>query len=119
MNEQNKWSKMRRELNEHEIRLVVARVVETAVLVCMLLHTYSFGSNLYLQCAGRPIGIRFTASLANIVMKEWDKAWTQLLDREGVDYDLFVRYVEDCRLCMRSLNPGWGWRGEKFGYSST
>ena len=40
--EKNKWSKLKRELREAEIRLVVARVVETAVLVCMSSHVYSF-----------------------------------------------------------------------------
>ena len=65
---------MKRELNEYEIRLVVSRVIETAVLVCMSTHVYNFGPNLYIQCTGGPIGMRFTASLANIVMKQWDKA---------------------------------------------
>ena len=61
-------------LSEVEIRQVIARVVETAVLVCMNTHIYSFGEDLYLQCTGGPIGMRFTASLAGIVMKQWNKA---------------------------------------------
>ena len=60
--------------------------------------------------------MRFTASLANVVMKQWDKSWVKLLERENVDFDLFIRYVDDCRLCMRSLNVGWTWTGERFEY---
>ena len=93
MNEVNKWTKMKTTLNDHEIRLVIARVVETAVLVCINTHIYSFGPNLYVQCTGGPIGMRFTASLASIVMKEWDKAWIKLLKRENIDFDMFIRYV--------------------------
>ena len=84
----------------------------------MSTHVYSFGPDLYLQCTGGPIGMRFTASLANVVMKQWDKMWVKLLNREGVKFDLFVRYVDDCRLFMQSLNPGWRWSGHKFEYSS-
>ena len=61
--------------------------------------------------------MRFTASLANVVMKHWDKMWVKLLRREGVLFDLFIRYVDDCRLFMPSLNPGWIWSGTEFRYS--
>ena len=112
--EDGKWSKLKRELTEQEIRSVIARVVETAVIVCMSTHVYSFGPDLYLQRSGGPIGMRFTASLANVVMKQWDKMWVKLLKREGVRFDLFLRYVDDCRLFMPSLNPGWTWTGHGF-----
>ena len=115
--EDKKWSKMKKELTDHEVRLVIARVIEVAILVCMSTHIYSFGPNLYLQCTGGPIGMRFTASLANLVMKEWDKAWINLLNREKIDFDLFLRYVDDCRLFMRSLEPGWIWEKGTFVYS--
>ena len=117
MKEDKNWSKMKRVLNDQEVRLVVSRVVETAVLVCMTTHMYRFGPDLYIQCNGGPIGMRFTASLANIVMKQWDKAWVSLLKREKIKFNLFLRYVDDCRLFMPSLNPGWIWSGGNFIYS--
>ena len=117
IHEESKWTKLKRELSDKEIRSVIARVVETAVVLCMSTHIYSFGPNLYLQCAGGPIGMRFTASLANVVMKQWDKVWVKLLEREGVWFDMFLRYVDDCRLFMPSLNPGWIWSGSKFEFS--
>ena len=75
----NKWTKLKRTYNEIEVRKLMARVIETAVIVCMSTHVYSFSQNLYIQCTGGPIGVRFTASLANVVMKQWDKAWVKLL----------------------------------------
>ena len=119
LSEENKWSKVRREFTEHEKRVIIARVIETAVLICMSTHIYSFGPDLFLQCSGGPIGMRFTASLASIVMKEWDKAWMQLMERENLEFDMFLRYVDDCRLFLRALNPGWTWTGEKFEYLSS
>ena len=96
---------------------MVARVIESAVLVCMSTYVYSFGPNLYLQCTGGPIGMRFTASLANVVMKHWDKAWVSLLKRENIKFDMFLRYVDDCRLFLPALNSGWVWSGTSFAYS--
>ena len=65
---------MKGELNEIEKRLVVSRVIETAVLVCMSTHIYSFGPDLYIQCTGGPIGMRFTASLAKGAFKYYISA---------------------------------------------
>ena len=64
-----KWTNCGRELLEHQKKKIIGRVVETAVLVCMGTHPYCFGEELFLQQEGGPIGMRFTASLANLVMK--------------------------------------------------
>ena len=49
LNEDSKWTKLKRELTEAEKRKVLSRVVETAVLVCMSSHVYSFDGDLYIQ----------------------------------------------------------------------
>ena len=58
---------------------IISLVVEAAVVVCMGTHVYSFGDKIYLQKRGGPIGMRFTASLANLVMKKWDQ--TKMLSK--------------------------------------
>ena len=78
-----KWSKMCRVVTEEERKKVISRGIETAVLVCMNTHIYSFGSDLYLQQSGGPIGMRFTAALANIIMKYWDLKWLELIRKKG------------------------------------
>ena len=57
MEEGSKWSRLRRELTTKEKKQVLARVVETAVLVCMGSHVYSFDGDIYIQCRGGPIGV--------------------------------------------------------------
>ena len=113
----NKWRVPIVPMNSEVQKKVISLVVETAIIVCMGTHVYSFGDKIFLQRAGGPIGMRFTASLANLVMKKWDQKWTQLLDREGIKYHLYVRYVDDCRLVLPALNKGWVWNGNQFVYS--
>ena len=93
---------------------IVARVLELAVLVTMGTHIYSFCGQLYLQESGGPIGLRFTASLANLIMKKFDKAWREVCEREGISYELYIRYVDDCRMFCMAIGEGWAW--EKGGF---
>ena len=118
MEEPEKWSKLKRELTSGEKKQVLARVVEAAVLICMSTHVYSFNGNLYIQCKGGPIGMRFTASLASVIMKFWDLKWIELLKRENVVYDLYLRYVDDCRLFLPVFNKGWLWKDNRLMYSA-
>ena len=75
----NNWRLNPHELREWEKRDIIARVLEVAVLVTMSTHVYSFGSKLFIQRSGGPIGMRSTASLGNVVMKYFDKAWKSIL----------------------------------------
>ena len=51
-------------------------------------------------------------------MKIWDRAWAELVKRESLIVDLVVRYVDDVRVFLPSLNEGWEWNGSNFSYSS-
>ena len=96
---------------------IAARVLETAVIVCMGTHVYTFCDKLYLQQSGGPIGMRFTASLANLIMKKWDTKWQELCEREGLVVDMQLRYVDDCRVFCPFINEGWKWRDGGFHFS--
>ena len=50
-------------------------------------------------------------------MKKFDKAWKQLCNREGFLYELYLRYVDDCRLFSQALSEGWEWKRGKFRFS--
>ena len=96
---------------------IIGCVVEIAVIVFMNTHMYEFMGKTYLQQFGGPIGMRATASLAAVVMKVFDVAWMNLCKRENLSVDLFLRYVDDCRILMAPLNEGWFWNGCKFEFS--
>ena len=61
--------------------------------------------------------MRSTASLAGVVMKIWDRAWEKLVMREKLIVDLTLRYVDDVRVFLPSLNEGWEWNGRNFSFS--
>ena len=115
--EDKMWQDTRRALTAVEKKIILGRVIEVAIVVAMSTHLYSFGGEVYLQSSGGPIGMRSTAGLAAVVMKMWDKSWIKLLKREGVIFDLLVRYVDDCRMMMASLNEGWTWGEKGFEFS--
>ena len=75
--------------------MIVALIVEIAVTVIMMSHVYTFAGKYFLQNNGGPIDLRSTACLAALMMKIWDIAWTDLLDREGVECLEYFRYVDD------------------------
>ena len=56
-----KWVYAKKNFTQSEEKLIAARVLELATLVCMGTHAHSFCGHLYLQREGGPIGIRFTA----------------------------------------------------------
>ena len=94
---------------------IMGYVLEVAVLVAMNTHLYEFNGQVYLQQVGGPIGMRFTACLAAVLMKLWDAAWLGSMEKEGLDIDLYMRYVDDSRNMLRPLAPGWRWdNGFKF-----
>ena len=108
---------MKRELLDVEKKMIVALVVEVAVTVVMMSHVYTFGGKFYLQRNGGPIGLRSTACLAAMMMKLWDIAWTKLMDREGLEWFEYFRYVDDNRTFLWCLCEGWFWDGAEFSYS--
>ena len=105
------WNNYRGVIGEKEKRAIVSRTVEVAILVAMGHHLYSFGGKIYLQAGGGPIGMRFTACLAAAIMKIWDMAWIDLMEREGLVSYLYKRYVDDSRNLLPPLKEGWIWDG--------
>ena len=101
-------------MNDCLKRKILAKVVKLAVIVCMGSHLYTFGDKINLQRAGGPIEMRFTASLASFVMKMWDQKWTQMLSKEGIKWELYIGYVDDCRLILPAINRGLVWNGYRF-----
>ena len=100
-----------------EKKRIIATVLEIAVSVVMSSHVYKFMGHYYLQRDGGPIGLRSTASLANLIMKLWDMAWTKLLANEGIDWLLYYRYVDDNRTFLLPLAEGWVWTENGFEFN--
>ena len=74
-----------------------------------------------MQREGGPIGLRSTASLANLIMKIWDTCWKFILEKENIDLLEYFRYVDDCRNFLKPLAEGWKWSrvNMRFEYTNT
>ena len=112
-NEDKWWRDSSRIIHRHEKKKIVGIVLEIGVIAAMGTHLYTFNEITYIQLQGGPIGLRLTAALAALVMCYFDKTLSSLLDRERIKTLLSFRYVDDSRLGLRPINPGWRWKGNK------
>ena len=72
--DQNQWALPPNvKLTKREKRMMVATVMNIAVLVLFQTHVYEFVGKFFLQKKGGPIGLRPTCAIARIVMLWWDE----------------------------------------------
>ena len=90
-------------------REMVATMVQIAVLTLTSTTCYTFNGKIFQQISGLGIGLRASAALARIVMCEWDEIWANGQKRMGLSINLFFRYIDDIRLFLTTINPGWLW----------
>ena len=100
--DQEQWEFPNVELTKLEKRMIVARVMYTAVMALFRKHTYTFGGKYYLQKQGGPIGLRSTCCIARIVMLWWDRQLGEILQKSNLTTEEKARYMDDIRLWMIS-----------------
>ena len=94
-------------LTELEKRLVMAKVMRTAVLTIFKTHTYHFGEKYYLQEEGGPIGLRSTCSIARLVMLWWDDQLVVALESRNIKMISGARFMDDARVWLQAIRMGW------------
>ena len=106
------WDFTQVELDDYNKREIIARVTQLTVLILMITHLYSFGGKLFRQKSGAPIGLRASACLAKMLMSEWDTLWARIQTYFKLKIHLLYRYVDDIRVYLCPINPGWRWTHE-------
>ena len=101
------WSFPNIERTDREKRLIVAKVMHTAVLTLFHTPTYTFGGKFYLKQQGGHIGLRSTCCIARIVMLWWDRQLTEVMAKSNLTAEEKVRYMDDIRVWMRNIRLGW------------
>ena len=104
-------------LSKKEKKTVMAEVLRLAVELMFSTHIYTFGGNCYKQKEGGPIGLRSTCALARVVMAKWDIKWKARMDRMNIKVEDDGRYVDDARVFMYPLRPGWRWEKDELWFS--
>ena len=64
---------------------------------------------IYRQSNGAGIGLRGSVCLAKLVMGVIDKMWESNQYSWGMVAQLYIRYIDDLRIYMWPINPGWTW----------
>ena len=103
---ENQWIFTRENLTQEEERIVVAKVVELALMVLFLNFTYKFGGKSYHQKKGGPIGVRATGGASQLVMEDWGETYRRLLLESGLEVFLLSGYVDDGRQITSILRHG-------------
>ena len=104
MNEmRNARRKLEQRDAENMVLMMVASVVQVAIIVMMNTHLYSFNGKIYQQTSGGPIGLRAACACARVVMNSWDIACMRKMEMNNVVVNLGMRYMDDIRLFLGSM----------------
>ena len=77
---------------------------------------YTIGGNIFRQKTGAGIGAHSSACIAKVTMSLWDKMWASRQMDEGLWILIFICYIDDIRLYVFPINPGWDWDGSNWIY---
>ena len=91
---------------------MIAEVVALAPKAMFENHHYRFGGETYHQAQGGPIGLRGTCAIARLAMQMFDGMWRGRLDLLGIRTWLMLRYVDDSRVALPPIKPGWSRRAD-------
>ena len=108
------WSYPKETFTAEQERMIVAKMVQIAVITMMNTHLYEFDGRIFLQQAGGPIGLRATCAVARVVMNHWDSLWLKLIKEQNLTTEENDRYMDDVRVFALALKPGWRWDGDGF-----
>ena len=94
--------------------MIIAKLVQIAVITMMNTHLYEFNGKIYLQQQGGPIGLRATCAVARIVMNYWDACWMDMMATQNVETLEEDRYMDDIRIFLLAMKRGGGGRKMAF-----
>ena len=89
--------------------MVIAKVVKILAEVMFQNLLYTFGGQVYRQKRGGLIGLRGTCALARLTMCNWDRLWEELMKRNRVTLEEYMRYMDDGRSFLYPFRTGWRW----------
>ena len=99
----------RRPPTEREQKVMLAQVIQVAVLAVLQNHTYQFNGEVRLQKDGGPIGLELAGAIARVVMLWWDRKFLSLAAINLIELYLYLRYIEDQNMAVKPLAAGTRW----------
>ena len=65
-------------------------------------HVYKFDDKIWRQKSGGAIGLEMTGELAGVFMMWWDRKMRERLSDEGVNLQMYKRYVNDINIVVQA-----------------
>ena len=112
-NHPSKFREIGREITKGEERLLIAMVIEIAVLMIIRNHVYSWKGQCWVQTKGVPTGLRLSGIIGRITMDVWSGRMSRILGDNGFKVYLQEKYVDDVDTLVENLPPGARWKEDK------
>ena len=109
VNDEDQWDFPIVELTDKEKKMIIGEIMRMSVEVLFKTHCYSFKGSNFRQSDGGPIGLRATCAIARVVMARHSIMWAKLIEANNINTSFIGFYVDDGRIIMYSLRPGWRW----------
>ena len=97
--------------------MIVGEIMRMAVEVLFKTHCYSFKGSVFRQSDGGPIGLRATCAIARVVMARHSILWKTAMTNNNISTAFNGVCVDDGRIIMYSIRPGWRWTNGELWYS--
>ena len=101
-----------------EKKLIIAQVIQKAVLAIFKTHTYGFANTFFLQRRGGQIGLRSTCCIARLVIMWWDRKFIEAIQKSNLSLIEAARYMEDVRVWLHWVILGWRWHNGELTFRS-
>ena len=92
-----------------DIKTIMSKVIEIAVLVTLKNHCYCFDGRIYRQRKSGAIGLRLTRIVCRLVMDRWAWALTTGLMCVRIELDMIAKYVDDMNTVLPLIPYGMRW----------
>ena len=103
----------RQDLTETQKRMLIAKVIEIAVLLVIRNHLYKWKGETYMQTLGVPTGLRLSGVIGRITMDVWLEKMKVILKENNIRTYLIEKYVDDCNTLCENLQLGARWDGDR------
>ena len=107
--DQEQWRFPLVKLTEEEKRMIIAEVTKIITEAMFDTHIYTFGGKMFKQKKGGPIGLRGTCAIARLIMCHWDLKWKEVMRRNRITLEEYMRYMDDGRAFLSPIRSGWRW----------
>ena len=88
--------------NKKMMKQMLCKALATGIKKVMDGHVYKFDDKVLRQKSGGAIGLEMTGELAGVFMMWWDRKMRERLSDEGVNLQMYKRYVDDINIVVQA-----------------